>query len=49
MRNNDFERLNNLADKALNEVVTDNELKEFSRLLNVWNESTELNLYSCRN
>ena len=49
MTNNDFERLNALADKALNEVVTDNELIEFSKLLSVWNESTELNLYSHRN
>ncbi len=49
MTNNDFERLNDLADKALNEVVTENELKEFSQLLNVWNESKELNLYSPRN
>jgi len=35
MTNNDFERLNDLADKTLNEVVTDNELKEFSQVLNV--------------
>jgi len=27
MTNNDFERLNDLADKALNEAVTENELK----------------------
>jgi len=49
MTNNDFERLNDLADKALNEAVTNNELKEFSQLLNMWNDSTELNLYSHRN
>jgi len=49
MTNNDFESLNDLADKALNEAVTDNELKEFGQLLNVWNESTELNLFSRRN
>ena len=49
MTGDEFERLNTLADKALNEVVTDNELKEFSQLLNVWNESTELNLFSHHN
>ena len=42
MTNDNFERLNLLADKALSETMTSNELKEFSKLLNMWNESTEL-------
>ena len=46
MTDNDFERLNVLADKALNDIATGNELKEFKQLLTEWNESAEMNLFS---
>jgi len=46
MTRDDIERLNNLADKALNDVATDNEFKEFNQLLTQWNESAELNLFT---
>lgn len=46
MTSDDFERLNTLADKALNDTATSNELKEFNQLLTVWNESAELNFFS---
>ena len=44
MEADDFERLNTLSEKAMNDIVTPNELKEFSQLLSTWNESTEYNL-----
>ncbi len=44
MTTNDVDRLNALADKALNDNVTTNELKEFNQLLTQRNESTEHNL-----
>ncbi len=47
MTTNDLNRLNPLADKALNDNVTVNELKEFNRLLTQRNETTELNLLNC--
>jgi len=47
MTRDDTERLNNLADKALNEVASGNELKEYNQLLTQWNDSAELNLF-CR-
>jgi hypothetical protein len=46
MTNDDFDRLNTLADKALKGCATDNELKEFSQLLSMWNISTSLNLFN---
>ncbi|MFT7109658.1 MAG: hypothetical protein ACI843_001320 [Psychrobacter glaciei] len=46
MTEDDFERLNTLADKALNDSATNNELSEFNQLLTLWNESAEFNLYS---
>jgi len=46
MTRDDIERLNNLADKALNHVATGNELKEYNQLLTQWNESAELNLFT---
>ena len=46
MTGDDFERLNTLAGKALNDIATGNEIKEFNQLLTVWNESAELNLFS---
>ncbi|NQZ82902.1 MAG: hypothetical protein HRT52_17975 [Colwellia sp.] len=45
MNTDEFERLNFLSEKALNETATDPELKEFSHLLNSWNSSVELNLF----
>jgi hypothetical protein len=41
MTTNDLDRLNAQADKALNDNVSANELKEFNQLLTQWNESTE--------
>ncbi|MCJ8296671.1 MAG: hypothetical protein MJK15_19935 [Colwellia sp.] len=46
MTTNDLDLLNALADKALNDNVTVNELKEFNQLLTQRNESTEHNLLS---
>jgi hypothetical protein len=46
MTEDDFERLNTLGDKALNDSGTNNELSEFNQLLTLWNESAEFNLYS---
>ena len=44
MKKEDFERLNMLSEKAINDIATPNELKEFSQLLTTWNELTEYNL-----
>jgi len=41
----EFERLNELSEKALNETASEAELKEFSVLLASWNASAELRLY----
>jgi hypothetical protein len=46
MTTDDFDRLNILADKVLNDSATDNELKDFSQLLSVWSISTSLNLFN---
>ena len=46
MTNDEFERLNALADKAINEAATGDELKEFNQLLIVWNETEEFDLFS---
>ncbi|MDX2367537.1 MAG: hypothetical protein QNK36_03905 [Colwellia sp.] len=44
METEEFERLNVLSEKAINDTATSDELEEFMKLLNVWNESTEYNL-----
>jgi hypothetical protein len=41
----EFKRLNTLSEKAMNNIVTPSELKEFRQLLNTCNESTELDLF----
>lgn len=46
MNQDKFERLNHLSEKALNETATPHEMKEFSQLLNDWNQSVELNLFN---
>tara|TARA_R110000744_G_scaffold150636_2_gene263980 strand:- start:254 stop:442 length:189 start_codon:yes stop_codon:yes gene_type:complete len=46
MTSEEFDRLNILAEKALNEVATGYELEELSSLLSLWNETVELNLLS---
>ncbi|MGJ8694178.1 MAG: hypothetical protein ACSHW0_17050 [Thalassotalea sp.] len=46
MNHDEFKRLNHLSEKALNETATPNEMKEFSQLLNDWNQSEELNLFN---
>jgi hypothetical protein len=44
MDNEEFERLNLLSEKAINDSLTPIELEEFNKLLTSWNESTEYNL-----
>jgi hypothetical protein len=46
MNQDQFERLNHLSEKSLNENATPQEMREFSQLLNDWNLSVELNLFS---
>ena len=46
MNQDEFERLNHLSEKALNETATPHEMKEFSQLLNDWNQSIEMNVFS---
>ncbi|MFT5757012.1 MAG: hypothetical protein ACI9LM_001737 [Alteromonadaceae bacterium] len=45
MTKDEFDRLNFLSEKSLNETATEPELKEFSQLLDAWNNSVELNLF----
>ena len=44
MTTDEFARLNNLSEKAMNETASRNELKEFNELLDDWNECVEFNL-----
>jgi len=44
MTTDEFARLNNLSEKAMNETASRNELKEFNELLEDWNTSIEFNL-----
>ena len=44
MTNEEFERMNILSEKAMNETASRNELKEFNELLDDWNTSVEFNL-----
>jgi len=44
METEQFERLNVLSIKAINDTATPNELEEFKQLLTAWNKSTEYNL-----
>jgi uncharacterized protein YnzC (UPF0291/DUF896 family) len=46
MNMDEFERLNTLVEKAMNESATRNELKELNELLNDWNSSVELNFFN---
>lgn len=43
MKSEEFERLNTLSEKAMNDIVTPNELKEFNLLLSAWSKSIEYN------
>lgn len=43
MKNKEIERLNSLSEKAIKDIATPHELKEFKQLLAVWNESIENN------
>ena len=45
MNMDDYERLNYLSLKALNESATRNELEELTTLFEQWNLSVELNLF----
>lgn len=45
MNNDDFQRLNYLSEKALQETANSDELKEFNNLLSEWNTSVEQNLF----
>ena len=49
MTGHDFKRFNALADKAITDTATINELKEFNQLLTQWNESVEFNLFKGHN
>ena len=42
-----FERLNALPEKAINDSLTPIELEEFNKLLTFWNQSTEYNFLQC--
>lgn len=44
MKTEEFERLNALSEKAMDNIATPNELEEFKQLLMTWNESAEYNL-----
>ena len=44
MANDEFERLNTLSQKAINETASQNELKELSTLVEDWNKSVQFNL-----
>ena len=46
MDENEFERLSLLSEKALYHTVSSTELAEFHQLLNLWNTSTEVNLFN---
>jgi len=43
MLSKEFDRLNVLSEKAINDIVTPTELKEFNQLLTAWSESAEYN------
>ena len=42
---NEFERLNYLSEKSLNDNANLREMKEFEQLHSKWNESEEFNLF----
>ncbi|MDX2368913.1 MAG: hypothetical protein QNK36_10990 [Colwellia sp.] len=44
MKKEEFERLNTLSEKAMENIATPNEIEEFNKLFTVWNESAEYNL-----
>lgn len=46
MNADDFDRLNELSLKTLNNDATHTELIEFSNLLKMWNVATEFNLFN---
>jgi hypothetical protein len=41
----EFERLNHLSEKSLNDNATLHEMKEFEQLHSKWNKSEEFNLF----
>jgi hypothetical protein len=44
MTNDEFERMNNLSEKAIQNLASDEELKEFIELVSDWNESSQFNI-----
>lgn len=44
MTKSDFERLNSLSEKTMNETASRSELKEFYGLFELWNISVKFNL-----
>ena len=46
MTNDEFERMNNLSEKAIQDLASDEELKEFKELVSDWNGSVHFNLYN---
>lgn len=44
MTNDEFERMNTLSLRAINNAASENELKEFNKLVESWSASVEFNL-----
>mgnify|MGYP005988158201 CR=1 FL=1 len=44
MKQEEFDRLNTLSEKAINNILSPIELNEFKHLVTIWNESIEYNL-----
>lgn len=44
MNHDEIERLDSLSEKAINNIATPNEIREFSKLLEQWNESSQNDL-----
>lgn len=44
MNHDEIERLDSLSEKAINNIATPNEIREFSKLLEQWNENSQNDL-----
>ena len=45
MNQNEFNRLNFLSEKSLTDIVSSDELEEFTQLMTDWNTSQHFNLF----
>ncbi len=45
MNKEELERFNELSQKALKDIATENELLEYKQLLLIWNDSIEFNFH----